>query len=108
MCRGRGGKSDLVMGVREGIPGKVILEIKLEKYIQMNRKKGGESILRQQQRRRGSREHDEFKKLIHPSWLDFGKREGDLFVNLLFFHQYSQVRSCYSIFVYSLLVLVSM
>lgn len=50
VCRGRGGESDLVMRVREGIPGKVILEIKLEEHIQINHKKGGESILRQQQR----------------------------------------------------------
>lgn len=50
MYRVRAGKSDLVMGVREGIPGKEILKIKSEEYVQINQEKGVESILRHQKR----------------------------------------------------------
>lgn len=37
-------ESNLVMGVREGIPGKVTLELKSEEYIQTDQQNGGESI----------------------------------------------------------------
>ena len=45
MYRVGAGESDLVMGIWEGIFGKVILQIKSEEYIQINQKKREESSL---------------------------------------------------------------